>query len=142
MRNLGIKIKQLFLGMTTGLSLAIVSPISLAGAKSKARVDPILEIMPILVALAVSLAAITASITFLLGIMKLSNNMDGGIPAMEFSALTSGGGIVVALTSGWLNSRELNTVLLIASVINIIIFLVSFAWNSTKFIHNFLASRK
>lgn len=127
MIKFAVKTKQLFLGKTTGFSLAMFFPISLTWAKNEAVLNPILEIMPGLVVFVVSLAAVTAIITSFVGIMKLRNNTSEGLPAMEFSTLFSGGGLVVAFSSGLSSSRELNTVLVIASVINIGIFVGSFS---------------
>lgn len=143
MVNLNQKITQFFLGTSTGFCLAMFFPIDLAWSKSdEVILDSILATTPVLVAIAVSLAAVTASITLFLGIIKLNNNMDEGLPAIESSLLFSGGGIVIAFTSGLSNSQALNTALVAATVINIGIFVVSFAWNSAKFIHSFLNSRK
>lgn len=92
MVNLNQKITQFFLGTLIGVCLAIFFPIDLAwGKNDEVVLDSILATTPVLVAIAVSLAAVTASITFFLGIIKLNNNMDEGLPAIESSLLFSGG---------------------------------------------------
>lgn len=142
MVNSNQKITQFLLGSSIGFCLAMFFPISLAWAEDDEAVNnSILQIMPAFIAISISLAAVTATLCFLLGIIKLSRNISEGLPAMEFSLVSSGLGIVIAFTVGLTSFRELNTVLVIATVINTGIFLVSFTWNSAKFIHSFLNSK-
>lgn len=143
MIDFGNKTKQLVLGIVMGFSLAMFFLISLTWAgKDEAVVDPILGIMPADIVIVVTLAAVTASLSFYLGVVALKTNIEEPLPPMIFSAIISFGGILIVLASGLSSSQVLNTVLVIASVVNISIFLTSFTWISTNYIHNFLSSRK
>lgn len=143
MIHLGIKTKQLVLGMITGFSLAMFFPTGLASAKNgQAVVDPLVAAMPVVVAIAVSLSAVIASLSFYLGIIGLRNNIPESLLQMISSAIASAGGVLIVLANGLSNSQALNTVFIVASIVNIPIFLTSFAWISASYIHNFLNSRK
>lgn len=141
--NLGNKTKQLFLGTVMGFSLGMFFLISLTWAgNDEAVVDPILGIMPVDIVIVVTLAAVTASLSFYLGIVALKTNIEEPLPPMMFSVIASFGGILIVLASGLLNSQVLNTVSVITLIVNIPIFLTSFAWICASYIHNFLNSTK